>query len=148
MSAWVESLTPDQVLALAGDMANGSFLRQFTTALSADRLVSPRNRRSSRDRHHRRRRYTRCTCRCGRSRRLFGSAAVRSDLRPPQLHDVLQVDMRWTDSHLHPFVPDDQEHGPYFLIDADLEEGESGTPEDEERLDQVLRKPGYELRCD
>lgn len=43
MSAWVESLAPDQVLTLAGDQANGSFLRQFTTALSADRLVFAEN---------------------------------------------------------------------------------------------------------
>lgn len=141
----MESLTPDQALVLASGMADGSFLRQF----SADRLafaenppieLPPTPSAASLDTLHVSLRET--------SPEVWRRLRVRSDLRLPQVHDVLQVAMGWTDTHLHRFVSGADEHGPYFLIDADLDEAETGTPEDEVRLDQVLREPGDELSYD
>lgn len=67
-----------------------------------------------------------------------------SDLRLNQLHDILQVAMGWTDSHLHHFMMGpgvlDREIAP-FLTPFDLEDGDDGTLEADVRLDQVLAKP-------
>lgn len=141
----MESLPPDQTLALASGMADGSFLRQF----SADRMAFAENPPielppppSSASL------YTLHVSLRETSPTVWRRLRVRSDLRLPQLHDVLQVAMGWTDTHLHRFVPGAEQHGPYFLIEADLDEGETGTPEDEVRLDQVLRECGDELVYD
>ncbi|MFT3834590.1 MAG: plasmid pRiA4b ORF-3 family protein [Micropruina sp.] len=67
-----------------------------------------------------------------------------SDLTLSQLHDIIQVAMGWTDSHLHHFImgPGSLQRGTApFLTPFDLEEGEQGTLEADVRLDQVLGKP-------
>ncbi len=71
-----------------------------------------------------------------------------SDLTLGQMHDLVQIAMGWTDSHLHHFVmgPDDRDlRRQYFLAPYDIEEGEQGIDEDDVRLDQVLAKPGQRL---
>jgi hypothetical protein len=67
---------------------------------------------------------------------------VAGDTTLDQLHEVLQSAMGWSDSHLHRFFPHDSRQGDYFLTDYDIEEGDDGTPEEETRLDQLLREPG------
>lgn len=67
-----------------------------------------------------------------------------SDLTLSQLHDIVQVAMGWTDSHLHHFImgPGSLQRGTApFLTPFDLEEGEQGTLEADVRLDRVLGKP-------
>ncbi len=73
---------------------------------------------------------------------------LRGELSLAQVHEHLQAAIGWYDSHLHRF----QGPGvamwdtPYFLTDADLEEGDDvGTHEADARLDQVLRTPGDRL---
>lgn len=71
-----------------------------------------------------------------------------SDLTLDQLHDIIQMAMGWTDSHLHHFVmgPDTRDlRRPHFLAPFDIEEGEEGIAESDVRLDQVLSKPGHRL---
>ncbi|MEO7132378.1 MAG: plasmid pRiA4b ORF-3 family protein [Dermatophilaceae bacterium] len=66
-----------------------------------------------------------------------------------KFHDVLQVAMGWTDSHLHRFLlGGDRRTQLYFLCDFDLEEGEEGTHESDARLDQVLGTPGDKIDYD
>lgn len=72
-----------------------------------------------------------------------------SDLPLSRVHDVLQVTMGWTDSHLHHFQmgPDAKDFRMMpFLTDFDLEEGEDeGIHERDVRLDEVLATPGQRL---
>ncbi len=68
------------------------------------------------------------------------------DLTLDDAHDVLQVAMGWTDSHLHRFFAGMSPGDDYFLTGYDLEEGDEGTPEAEARLDQVLREAGDRIR--
>lgn len=70
---------------------------------------------------------------------------VPGDLRLDRFHDVLQVAMGWTDSHLHHFTLSDDPGASYFVTDPDVDEGDDGTPEHEVRLDQVLRTVGDRL---
>src|ERR1022692_2847661 len=71
-----------------------------------------------------------------------------SDLYLDEVHAVIQAAFGWTDSHLHRFGsgPDyysrDTE---YYLCPFEVSEGETGTPEDEVRLDEVLRDAGGRL---
>ena len=61
---------------------------------------------------------------------------VRGDTTLGHLHDVLQVAMGWTDSHLHQFVVDGAIYGtPDPDWDVDVKN------EARVRLDEVLRKP-------
>ncbi|MFN8082509.1 MAG: plasmid pRiA4b ORF-3 family protein [Kineosporiaceae bacterium] len=79
---------------------------------------------------------------------IWRRVQLRGDLTLDRVHDHLQVAMGWTDSHLHRFEPGpvkDRWRAPYFVTDADLAEGESGTPEGDVRLDQVLTAPGDRL---
>lgn len=70
------------------------------------------------------------------------------DLHLDQLHDILQIAMGWTDSHLHHFVmgpgPLDRSVAP-FLTPFDVEEGEQGMADADVRLDEVLANPGDRL---
>jgi hypothetical protein len=68
---------------------------------------------------------------------------VRSDMRLSRLHEILQLTMGWTDSHLHQFEDDDWI---YRLPDLD-ETGDLGEAEDERRvrLSRVLRYPKDKL---
>ncbi len=62
------------------------------------------------------------------------------------VHEVLQTAMGWTDSHLHRFFRGTKPGDPYFVTEFDVEEGDEGTPEEDARLDQVLRQPGDRIR--
>lgn len=72
-----------------------------------------------------------------------------SDLTLAQLHEILQLAMGWTDSHLHHFVmgPEVLDHGVQpFLTPFDVEEeGEEGILEGDVRLDQTLSEIGDKL---
>lgn len=71
-----------------------------------------------------------------------------SDLTLDQVHQVLQIAMGWTDSHLHHFVmgPDTKDMWVEpFVTPFDIEEGEDGIPEADVRLDQVVSEPGHRL---
>ena len=74
-----------------------------------------------------------------------------SDLTLPQLHQIIQVAMGWTDSHLHHFQigPAARDwHVDPFLTRFDLDEGDEGITEDTVRLDQVITHPGDRLYYD
>lgn len=74
---------------------------------------------------------------------------VPSTLTLDALHPILQTAMGWTDSHLHQFVlGDPQVHWPVerYLAAFDIDEGDEGTAEADVRLDEVVQKPGDELR--
>lgn len=68
---------------------------------------------------------------------------VRRDTRLSRLHDILQVTMGWTDSHLHHFEDDDWIYG---LPDID-DTGDLGESVDERRvrLSRLLRSPNDKL---
>ncbi|MEJ7635590.1 plasmid pRiA4b ORF-3 family protein [Aeromicrobium sp.] len=67
------------------------------------------------------------------------------DLTLPQVHDVIQAAMGWTDSHLHRFRTGSDVRAPYFVTTFDIEEGEDGLLEDDVRLDQLLAGDGDSL---
>ena len=64
-------------------------------------------------------------------RRFVVPASITLD----RLHDVIQIVMGWTDSHLHQFVAKGKRYGV-----PDREFGLDRENEDKTRLDQVLRK--------
>jgi hypothetical protein len=71
-----------------------------------------------------------------------------SDLFLDDLHEVIQVTFGWTDSHLHRFGSGSDfwsRDTEYYLCPFDVEEGETGIPEDEVRLDEVLVEAGDKL---
>lgn len=70
---------------------------------------------------------------------------VPGDLSLPRLHDVIQVAMGWTDSHLHRFRTGSDHRSPFFITRFDLEEGDEGAIEDDIRLDQLVAEKGDEL---
>ena len=71
-----------------------------------------------------------------------------SDLFLDDVHEILQVTFGWTDSHLHRFgcgpkyYSDDTE---YYLMEYEVHEGETGIPEEQGRLDEVLVEVGDRL---
>lgn len=71
-----------------------------------------------------------------------------SDLFLDDVHEILQVAFGWTDSHLHRFgcgpkyYSDDTE---YYLMEYEVHEGETGIPEEQVRLDEVLVEVGDRL---
>ena len=68
-----------------------------------------------------------------------------SDLTLAQLHEILQIAMGWTDSHLHSFAveaPAREGRVRPFLTPFDQAEGEEGIQEADVRLDQVLATVG------
>ena len=70
---------------------------------------------------------------------------VPGDTTLDRFHDVLQAAMGWTDSHLHRFFSSTSRNATFFVTQADLDEGETGTPESHVRLDQLLRDAGDSL---
>ena len=64
---------------------------------------------------------------------------VAQDLRLSRLHDVIQVAMGWTDTHLHAFST---AHGDYGVPDPELDFGD----ERKARLDQFLQATGDRIR--
>ncbi len=79
---------------------------------------------------------------------LWRRLQVASDLFLDDFHDVIQAAFGWTDSHLHRFGcgPEYYSHDTeYYLCPFDVEEGETGVPEDQVRLDEVLVEIGDKL---
>lgn len=77
---------------------------------------------------------------------IWRRLVVRSDVTLDVLHTVIQAAFGWWDSHLHRFSLGDPYTGPYFVTQYDIEEeGDTGTLEQEARLDQVLTEPGDRL---
>ena len=71
-----------------------------------------------------------------------------SDMFLDDLHDVIQMAFGWTDSHLHRFGSGSDfwsRDTEYYLCLFDFEEGETGIPEEEVRLDEVLVEVGDKL---
>jgi hypothetical protein len=64
---------------------------------------------------------------------------VPADIRLDRLHDVIQVAMGWTNSHLHAFSADGAHYGP---PNPELDHRD----ERKATLDQVVRKPGDRIR--
>ena len=62
---------------------------------------------------------------------------VRGDVRLSRLHEIIQVVMGWTDSHLHQFLID----GTYYRQPEDLEEL-GGEDENKTVLSDVVKKAG------
>ncbi|MFC5260936.1 plasmid pRiA4b ORF-3 family protein [Kribbella qitaiheensis] len=71
-----------------------------------------------------------------------------SDLFLNEVHEVLQIAFGWTDSHLHEFASGkDYYHSltEHYLCPFEADEGKTGVPEGDVRLDEVLAKPGDKL---
>lgn len=71
-----------------------------------------------------------------------------SDLYLNEVHDILQTAFGWTDSHLHEFASGkDFNHrlAEHYLCPFQVDEGETGVPEEDVRLDEVLARPGDKL---
>ncbi|MFD0994969.1 hypothetical protein HNR16_002326 [Pseudoclavibacter chungangensis] len=73
---------------------------------------------------------------------------IAGDTTLPQLHEVIQAAMGWTDSHLHRFRTGHDPYAPEFLTGFDLDEGDEGMPEDGVRLDQLVADEGDRLWYD
>ena len=79
---------------------------------------------------------------------LWRRLELASDLHLDEVHEVLQVAFGWTDSHLHRFASGPQVYGPeteHYLCPFDVGEDDTGVPEEEVRLDEVLVDPGDRL---
>ncbi|MGH4002096.1 MAG: plasmid pRiA4b ORF-3 family protein, partial [Pseudonocardiaceae bacterium] len=79
---------------------------------------------------------------------LWRRLELASDLFLDDVHDVVQAAFGWTDSHLHRFGcgPEYYNHDTeYYLCPFEVEEGETGVPEEQVRLDEVLVEIGDKL---
>jgi len=79
---------------------------------------------------------------------LWRRIELASDLFLDQVHDVIQIAFGWTDSHLHGFGSGPGFYGAQterYLCPFDVAEGETGVPEGEVRLDEVLTDPADKL---
>lgn len=79
---------------------------------------------------------------------LWRRLELASDLFLDDFHDIIQAAFGWTDSHLHRFGcgPEYYSHDTeYYLCPFDVKEGETGVPEDQVRLDEVLVEIGDKL---
>lgn len=79
---------------------------------------------------------------------LWRRLELSSDMFLDELHDVLQTAFGWTDSHLHRFGSGTEYYGrdtEYYLSPFEVAEGETGIPEGEVRVDEVLADPGDTL---
>ena len=79
---------------------------------------------------------------------LWRQLELASDLYLDEVHDVIQAAFGWTDSHLHRFGSGPDYHSrdtEYYLCPFEVREGETGSPEDEVRLDEVLHDVGGRL---
>lgn len=79
--------------------------------------------------------------------RIWRRLVLPGDLTLDGVHTLFQAAMGWTDSHVHRFQPGTGQgpDEPYFLNQFDQQEGEPGTPEQDVRLDQVMRATGDRL---
>ncbi len=67
------------------------------------------------------------------------------NLTLPQVHDMIQAALGWSDSHLHRFRTGKDHRSPSFLSAFDVDEGEEGVLEDNVRLDQLVAAKGDDL---
>ncbi|MFI1916112.1 plasmid pRiA4b ORF-3 family protein [Nocardia sp. NPDC020380] len=76
---------------------------------------------------------------------LWRRLDLSSDLFLDELHEVIQTAFGWTDSHLHQFGSGPSYYDPlteYYLCPYMTEDGDQpGVPEEQVRLDEVLREP-------
>jgi len=82
---------------------------------------------------------------------LWRRLELASDLFLDQVHEIIQVAFGWTDSHLHQFGSGPGHYGPeteHYLCPFQVEDGETGIPEEDVRLDEVLVDAGDRLFYD
>src|SRR5215471_6300545 len=82
---------------------------------------------------------------------LWRRLELASDLFLDQVHEIIQVAFGWTDSHLHQFGSGPGHYGPeteHYLCPFQVEDGETGVPEEDVRLDEVLVDAGDRLFYD
>lgn len=80
---------------------------------------------------------------------LWRRLEVASDLSLSELHQITQEAFGWTDSHLHQFASDpDPRQAEFYLCPFQVDEGDTGIPEEQVRLDEVLADPGDKLYYD
>jgi Plasmid pRiA4b ORF-3-like protein len=82
---------------------------------------------------------------------LWRRLELASDLFLDQVHEVIQVAFGWTDSHLHQFGSGPGHYGPeteHYLCPFQVEDGETGVPEEDMRLGEVLVDAGDKLFYD
>ena len=147
LPGWMAALTPEQRLALGQQIVGGSLVSGPASVgmdpwADIDRsnpeieLPTPPAARSA---------YTLRVDIVGAKPPIWRRLMVRSDMTLDVVHRVLQAAFGWEDYHLHRFSTGDPYASPYFTTPADLEEGETGTPEVRARLDQVLTEVGGRL---
>lgn len=78
---------------------------------------------------------------------LWRRVEVASSLTLDAVHEVIQVVVGWTDSHLHRFAspPEHHDRTRYYLSPFDLADGDDGTPDEQVRLGEVLSEVGDRL---
>jgi hypothetical protein len=79
---------------------------------------------------------------------LWRRLELSSDLLLDEVHQVIQEAFGWTDSHLHQFASSHDPHSPeteLYLCPYEVDEGETGIPEEQVRLDEVLVNAGDKL---
>ena len=79
---------------------------------------------------------------------LWRRLELSSDLLLNEVHQVIQEAFGWTDSHLHQFGSGPHLYGPEterYLCPFQVDEGETGIPEEQVRLDEVLAEAGDKL---
>ena len=82
---------------------------------------------------------------------LWRRLDLASDLFLDQVHEIMQAAFGWTDSHLHQFGSGPGHYDPgseHYLCPFQVGEGDSGVPEEDVRLDEVLTEPGDTLFYD
>ena len=79
---------------------------------------------------------------------LWRRLELSSDLLLDEVHQVIQEAFGWTDSHLHQFGSGPDLYSPeteLYLCPYQVDEGETGIPEEQVRLDEVLVDVGDKL---
>jgi Plasmid pRiA4b ORF-3-like protein len=79
---------------------------------------------------------------------LWRRLELSSDLLLDEMHQVIQEAFGWTDSHLHQFGSGPDLYSPeteLYLCPFQVDEGETGIPEEQVRLDEVLAEKGDKL---
>lgn len=79
---------------------------------------------------------------------LWRRLELSSDLFLDEVHRVVQLAFGWTDSHLHQFGSGPDPYHPeteLYLCPFQVDEGETGVPEEQVRLDEVLVDVGDKL---
>jgi Plasmid pRiA4b ORF-3-like protein len=79
---------------------------------------------------------------------LWRRLELSSDLLLDEVHQVIQEAFGWTGSHLHQFGSGPDPYSPeteLYLCPFQVDEGETGIPEEQVRLDEVLVKAGDKL---